>query len=215
MKPSRQGHEWPGEPAPLRARFPIMTDTPSVLSSAVAETAAAGPTRFTLRLENAGSRARLDHARPRGPVRRLARVIGRRLTRTVVVDGVLDLGGRRVLAGDDQAWGMVQIGHRVWSGRAGRRVEDRLESPAPLKLDPLGLLDSVAGLRTPGYGDDPGPERHLVARTDRGTIEVWLDGGRVHRIRRDDEGDVSTMTLHETDVDADALDWTRLPAPAT
>lgn len=67
----------------------------------------------------------------------------------------------------------------------------------------------------PGDGDDPGPERHLVARTDRGTIEVWLDGGRVHRIRRDDEGDVSTMTLHETDVDADALDWTRLPAPAT
>ncbi|MHA6802621.1 hypothetical protein [Salinifilum ghardaiensis] len=198
-----------------------MTDALSLtqLRDAVDRTVAAGAARVTLHLDFAQNRAKFDAAVPRrrGILPALTRAIIRRLPKGLDAEGFLDLAGRRAMF-DEGRLALLQLEDRVWTGRPGRTL-DSLDAEAPPQfVTPLWLFDTltdVTALEDHGVDDDPTrPWRHITARTtaqgNDETVEVWLDDTHIRRLRLG--RDTTTMTLDEFGVDADELDWTRLPS---
>lgn len=197
-----------------------MTDALSLtqLHEAVERTVAAGTARITLHLDSSRNRAAADAApRRRGILPFLAKAIARRLPRDIDAEGFLDLAGRRAMF-DQGPNALLQLDDQVWSGRPGRTL-DSLDAGEPLWfVAPVSLFDTltdVTALDDHGIDHDgERPWRHITVQTTANgsdeTVEVWLDGEHIRQLRLGK--DSTTMTLDEFGIDADTLDWTRLPS---
>ena len=121
-------------------------------------------------------------------------------------------------------YAVLRLGDEEWSGRSGRALST-LPSGAPNADQPLWLVEALAGAVTAqsaSSGD-------LVVTVDLKAVDFWnapppdiasltvelrvlLDASAsLQGIRWSDGPILQSLTVLDVDVDAEALDWTRLP----
>jgi hypothetical protein len=200
-------------------------------------TLAAGTARIRVKLAPAWSR---PGDPPRGLLSRAARALWRPLARVAGGwgHGVLDLDQRRY-AIDYGSYAEIYEDGLHWGGRPGRprRISEPEERPTPLWLidllagtvevayaepepsaenegegashhlriivDMERAADQIAGLYLPAAGSIP--DLRAVP------VDVWLDGGLLHRIDLAAESLRHTLELFDHGVKLDEFDWSRLP----
>lgn len=158
--------------------------------------------------------------RRRGPMARLVERMYSRLQRQDC-EGVADLAGRRSMR-DYRDYAVLRLGDQEWGGRSGRALST-LPVEAPGDYQPLWLVEALAGavaVRTAPAG--------FVVTADLAAVDFWnapwtpaaenvelevvLDpAAELRSIRWTDGTTEQWLTVLEIGVDADALDWTRLP----
>lgn len=153
-------------------------------------------------------------------------------------EGILDLAGRRSML-DFGSYAQVQIGTQHWSGRSGPRPGHpprlagtyRLAAVAnrPARRHPhrrgsghrhevsgeqwrhvaaTANLAEASAARAEGM---PSPARNRFEDLLALPVELWLDGPYLRRIRFVSDRGTNTITLTDSGVDPEELDWSRLP----